>query len=637
MCGITGIFNFDNSPVDRLLLQKMTVLLRHRGPDGSGYFVNGNVGLGHRRLKIIDLSENGQQPISNEDGSVWVTYNGEIYNFSELSAELKKRGHVFKSRTDTEVIVHAYEEWGIDCLERFNGMFAFALHDKEVGSLFLVRDRIGIKPLFYFLDSKRLMFGSEIKAILADPTVPREIDVRCLHNYLSLNYVTAPHTLFKDIKQLLPGHYLKVSQKGSWAERYWNISFAEDNSDQSCTRHWLTKFDHTLNRAVERRLVSDVPFGALLSGGLDSSSVVYYMSKIKTEGTKTFSIGFEEASYDESQDAEIVARELKTEHYSQTIKPKIDYDLIKKLVWHSEEPTADSSLIPMYYLSEMTRSKVTMALAGDGADEILAGYETYQAYYLRKLYRFIPSFVRTAIIGRMVEALPTSMKKVSLDYKLKTFIRGAELPWQQAHYYWRIIFDEEEKKLLYNDAFRNEIGDYHTFDSIRPYFESTDNSGLNAMLEVDTKFYLPNDMLVKVDRASMAHSLEVRVPFLDHELIELVAKMPENLKLNKIGHRKFALKSIMRGRLPKRILRKRKLGFNVPINMWIQGPLRELVLDVLSPHALKRIGILDPKRVEWVINQHLRGKRDLGYQIWSLLILMTWWDMFINSNYSQAS
>jgi asparagine synthase (glutamine-hydrolysing) len=388
---------------------------------------------------------------------------------------------------------------------------------------------------------------------------------------------------------------------------------------------------------VERRLVSDVPFGALLSGGLDSSSVVYYMSKIKTEGTKTFSIGFEEASYDESQDAEIVARELKTEHYSQTIKPKIDYDLIKKLVWHSEEPTADSSLIPMYYLSEMTRSKVTMALAGDGADEILAGYETYQAYYLRKLYRFIPSFVRTAIIGRMVEALPTSMKKVSLDYKLKTFIRGAELPWQQAHYYWRIIFDEEEKKLLYNDAFRNEIGDYHTFDSIRPYFESTDNSGLNAMLEVDTKFYLPNDMLVKVDRASMAHSLEVRVPFLDHELIELVAKMPENLKLNKIGHRKFALKSIMRGRLPKRILRKRKLGFNVPINMWIQGPLRELVLDVLSPHALKRIGILDPKRVEWVINQHLRGKRDLGYQIWSLLILMTWWNMFINSNYSQAS
>jgi asparagine synthase (glutamine-hydrolysing) len=637
MCGITGIFNFDNSPVDRLLLQKMTVLLRHRGPDGSGYFVNGNIGLGHRRLKIIDLSENGRQPISNEDGSVWVTYNGEIYNFSELSAELKKRGHVFKSRTDTEVIVHAYEEWGIDCLERFNGMFAFALHDKEVGSLFLVRDRIGIKPLFYFLDSKRLMFGSEIKAILADPTVPREIDVRCLHNYLSLNYVTAPHTLFKDIKQLLPGHYLKVSQKGSWAERYWNISFAEDNSDQSCTRHWLTKFDHTLNRAVERRLVSDVPFGALLSGGLDSSSVVYYMSKIKTEGTKTFSIGFEEASYDESQDAEIVARELKTEHYSQTIKPKIDYDLIKKLVWHSEEPTADSSLIPMYYLSEMTRSKVTMALAGDGADEILAGYETYQAYYLRKLYRFIPSFVRTAIIGRMVEALPTSMKKVSLDYKLKTFIRGAELPWQQAHYYWRIIFDEEEKKLLYNDAFRNEIGDYHTFDSIRPYFESTDNSGLNAMLEVDTKFYLPNDMLVKVDRASMAHSLEVRVPFLDHELIELVAKMPENLKLNKIGHRKFALKSIMRGRLPKRILRKRKLGFNVPINMWIQGPLRELVLDVLSPHALKRIGILDPKRVEWVINQHLRGKRDLGYQIWSLLILMTWWNMFINSNYSQAS
>jgi asparagine synthase (glutamine-hydrolysing) len=632
MCGISGIFHFDDKEVDAELLRRMTDVLKHRGPDSDGYFISGNLGLGHRRLKIIDLTDKGSQPLSNENCTIWVTYNGEIYNYRELTVELQKKGHVFKSRTDSEAIVHAYEEWGIDCLERFNGMFAFALYDKRAKNLFLVRDRIGIKPLFYFLDSNRLMFGSEIKALLVDPRVPRKIDARCLHNYFSLNYVTAPHTLFKDIKQILPGHYLKVSQKGSWAERYWNISFAEENSDQSYTRHWLTKFDQTLNRAVERRLVSDVPFGALLSGGLDSSSVVYYMSKIKKDGVKTFSIGFEEASYDESKDARIVARKLKTMHYSQYMSPNIDYDLIKKLVWHSEEPTADSSVIPMYYLSEMTRSNVTMALSGDGADEILAGYETYQAHYLRKLYRLIPSFVRTSIIRKMIEALPTSMRKVSFDYKLKAFTRGAELTWQQAHYYWRIIFDEEQKRLLYNDAFRNEIGDYHTFDSIRPYFESTNSSPLNAMLEVDTKFYLPNDMLVKVDRASMANSLEVRVPFLDHELVELVAKMPEKLKLNKFYCRKFALKSIMRGRLPKSILRKRKLGFNVPINVWLQGPLRHLVLDILTPHAMKRIGILNPKRVEWLINQHFTGKRDFGYQIWSLLIFVTWYNMFINSN-----
>lgn len=629
MCGINGIFNLDSSPVDLGLLQKMMTLLKHRGPDGEGHYISGNIGLGHRRLKVIDLSENGRQPLSNEDGTIWVVYNGEIYNFQKLTVELKAKGHRFKSCTDTEVIVHAYEEWGIQCIKRFNGMFAFALYDDRNKTLFLVRDRIGIKPLFYYLENNRLLFASEIKAILADPNVSREIDAKCLHNYFSLNYVTAPLTLFKNIFQLLPGHYLKVSEKGSRLEKYWDISFAAETRSSQNDHEWMENFDSHLHRAVKLRLVSDVPFGAFLSGGLDSSSVVYYMTQVMNTSIKTFSIGFGEKSFNELADAGIVAKSLKTDHYSQTIIPQVDDTFIKKLLWHSEEPTADSSMIPMYYLSKMTRSKVTMALAGDGADELLAGYETYQAYYIRKLYRLIPSFVRTSFIRKMVELLPTSMSKVSFDYKIKSFIRGSELPWREAHLYWRIIFDEQLKSLLYTKDFREEIGNYTTFDFIRPYFERAGNSDLNTMLEVDTKFYLPNDMLVKVDRASMAHSLEVRVPFLDHELVEFTARMPERLKLHRFFQRKFALRSIMKGRLPNVILKKRKLGFNVPINLWIQGALREFVLDTLSAQNLKSIGILEPKTINWVINQHLSGKRDFGYQIWSLLVFVLWWNMFI--------
>lgn len=608
----------------------MTALLKHRGPDGEGYYIKKNIGLGHRRLKIIDLSENGRQPMSNEDDSILVTYNGEIYNYKNLTVELEEKGHVFKSSTDTEVIVHAYEEWGIRCIEHFSGMFAFALYDEKKMTLFLVRDRIGIKPLFYYSGKNRLLFASEIKAILADPSIPREVDAKCLHNYFSLNYVTAPLTLFKNILQVLPGHYLVVNKKGIKSERYWDVAFTADPKDgKKSDLEWLEEFDYQLQRAVEMRLVSDVPFGAFLSGGLDSSSVVYYMTKVMNTGVKTFSIGFDEESFNELPDADIVAESLKTNHYTQIVRPRVDDKFIKKLIWHSEEPTADSSLIPMYCLSEMTRSRVTMALSGDGADEILAGYETYQAYYLRRLYRLIPGFVRTGFIRKIADMLPTSMSKVSLDYKFKTFTRGAELPWQEAHYYWRIIFDEQFKSLLYTDMFRDEIGNYTTFDFIKPYFEKTADSSLNAMLEVDTKFYLPNDMLVKVDRASMAHSLEVRVPFLDHELVEFVARMPERLKLSRFYQKKVALRTIMKGRLPGMVLKKKKLGFNTPVNAWIQGSLREFVLDTLSPQVLKRTGILNQNTVSWIIEQHLSGKRDFGYPIWSLLIFVLWWNMFI--------
>lgn len=633
MCGIVGIVNIDGRNVDKNLLLKMTASLKHRGPDGHGVYIAKNIGLGHTRLKIIDLSEKGNQPISNEDKTIWITVNGEVYNYKSIRDQLEKKGHRIKSDTDIEVIVHSYEEWGINCINKFNGMFALALFDLNNKKLFLVRDRLGIKPLFYFVDDKKLIFASEIKAILVDETIKREIDMKCLHNYLSLNYVTAPVTLFSNIYQLLPGHFLEIDGNRITENKFWNVSFVENKGLKRKDNEWQEEFNELLFQSVERRLMSDVPFGAFLSGGIDSSSIVYFMKQILHDKVKTFSIGFEEKTYNELDDANHVSNWLSTDHYFEIVKPQLDESFIKKIIWHSEEPTADPSIIPMFYLSKMARRNVTMALSGDGADEILAGYETYQAYYLRKLYRFLPAFFRKKVLMRIVESLPTSMTKVSVDYKLKRFVKGAELPWEDAHYYWRIIFDEETKRCLYSKDFKNFLGNYSTFDFIRPYFENAKGSPLNKMLEVDTKFYLPNDMLVKVDRASMAHSLEVRVPFLDHQLVEFVSSMPEKLKLRYFLKKKFALKKIMHNRLPKEVLKKKKLGFNVPINLWIQRPLREFILDTLSVQALNRIGILEPKTVSWIINQHLSGKRDFGYQIWSVLIFVVWWNMFIGSDH----
>lgn len=628
MCGIVGIINRDNRSVYRNIVLEMIAALKHRGPDGTDFYFNKNIGLGHTRLKIIDLSEKGKQPICNEDKTIWLTANGEIYNYKSMKDELEKKGHIFRSNTDIEVIVHSYEEWGIYCLDKINGMFAFALYDQKNEKVFLVRDRLGIKPLFYYKDDKRIIFASEIKAILVNRDVQRKIDIKSFHNYLSLNYVTAPYTLFKNIFQLLPGYYLEIHNNHMIKKRYWDISFVENNEKRK-EREWLDEFDDLLFQSVKRRLMSDVPFGAFLSGGMDSSSIVYYMTQILLNKVKTFSIGFEEKSYNELNDANLVSNYLNCDHYSEIVTPEIDESFLKKIVWHSEEPTADSSIIPMFYLSHMARNKVTMVLSGDGGDEILAGYETYQAYYLRKLYRIIPSFFRRKVISKIVQSLPTSITKISTDYKLKTFTKGAELPWQESHYYWRTIFDEELKNFLYTEDFKNKIGDYSTFDFIDPYFRNAKGSPLNNMLEVDTKFYLPNDMLVKVDRASMAHSLEVRVPFLDHQLVEFVASMPEKLKLRLFLKKKYALKKIMEKRLPKTILRKKKLGFNVPVNAWVKGPLKEIVLDIISLNNLKEIGIFNFDKINWILYQHFKGEKDFGYQVWGLLIFIIWWKMFI--------
>ncbi len=632
MCGIAGIKFFNNKSVNSNVLKRMLSTLKHRGPDGEGIFIKKDIGLGHRRLKIIDLSENGNQPMSNEDESIWLTSNGEIYNYKEIKKELLQKGHIFSSETDIEVIIHAYEEWGIDCLKKFNGMFAFALYDFRIKKLYLVRDRFGIKPLFYFMDKEKIVFASEIKAILELKDIKREIDPEALHNYLSLNYMTAPLTMFRNIFQILPGYYLEIKDNNLIEKKYWDIQFKEEKDHRRSDNLWMEEFDSLLEESVKRRLVSDVPFGAFLSGGIDSSSIVSYMKKILGENVNTFSIGFKEESFNEVEDSIAVSKKLMTKHFTKTVNPEIDEAFLNKIVWHSEEPTADSSIIPMFHLSEMTKRHVTMALSGDGADELLAGYETYQAYYIRKIYRCFPVFVRKGFLKGIIGKLPVSLTKVSFDYKLKVFSRGAELSADESHFYWRKIFDEELKNNLYLKDVRNNFRGYDSFKYIKPYFDHAVGTPLNRMLEFDTRFYLPNDMLVKVDRASMANSLEVRVPFLDHKLVEFISGMPENLKLKYYYKRKYVLRKVMKNRLPKQILQKKKLGFNTPVNVWIKGPLYDLVRDTLSESTIKEIGIFDFTFISRLLDQHRNGSVDHGYRLWNLLIFVMWWKRFIKNS-----
>jgi asparagine synthase (glutamine-hydrolysing) len=631
MCGICGVLHFDEQTPSPGVLSRMTDILRHRGPDARGVHIDGPVGLGHRRLAVIDLSPAGVQPMTNEDGSLWIVFNGEIYNFAEVRRRLENQGHVFRSETDTEVILHAYETWGIDCLAQLNGMFAFALWDSSRKQLWLVRDRLGIKPLFYLQRDDRLLFASEIKSILCDQTVTRQIDYTSLHHYLSLNYTPAPHTLFQGICQLTPGQYLLVNADGrSQAVTYWQPSYRAKRAGSE--NELIETFESQMKLAVKRRLVSDVPLGAFLSGGVDSTAIVYWMSRQIRQPVQTFSIGFREDSYSELGYARQVASCFHTDHHERVVTPDT-VDILPRIVWHAEEPTADSSMVPLYYLAQMAREKVTVALAGDGADEILAGYETYQAFYIARLYRTLPKAVRRHVIRPLVEALPVSYGKVSWDYKLKRFVRGAELDAEAAHGYWRMIFDDVEKRDLYTAKTQQFLGGTSTIDLFREVFAETDaDHPLDRLLYVDSRFYLPNDMLVKVDRMTMAHGLEARVPFLDHQVVELAAALPAYLKLKGYRHKKYALKRAMQQRVPQLPIWRKKAGFNVPKAQWLTGELRDFAFDHLGPGQIGRMGLFKPDKVNDLLNDHMARKQDHSHRIWGLLCLSLWWQQFMTND-----
>jgi asparagine synthase (glutamine-hydrolysing) len=575
--------------------------------------------LGHRRLSIIDLSQAGSQPMRNETGSVSLVFNGEIYNFQELQRLLETKGHRFRSQSDSEVIVHAYEEFGVDCLDHLRGMFAFALWDNDRQRLFAARDRLGKKPFFYCCHQGDFYFGSEIKAILAAPHIPRELDWKSLGFFLSLNYTPAPYTLFQGIRQLEPARYLLWESGQLTSKEYWDVTYPPAVAAVT-SKTALSAFSEVFEEAIRLRLIADVPVGAFLSGGLDSAAVVASAAALYPGRLKTFAIGFGEKSYDERSYARQVAHRHGTEHHEIVVTPEAEA-ILPQLVWHGEEPTADSSMVPVYYLSQFASRQVKVVLTGDGADEILAGYPTYQAHFLLRWLQSWPPAVQKSLHA-LAHSLPVSHRKVSWDFKLKRFTAALAWNLDYAHYSWRRIWAPDELEKLLPGQPLGEAFDLYAYWLER----SSTHSALNRMLYADTRFYLPNDMLVKVDRMTMAHGLEARAPFLDHCLVELAARLPDAWKLKGLIWKKYLLRRLLKGKVPMAIRWQSKRGFNVPVGLWLKGELKNFGADHLS--QLRHLGCFDMTCLENVWQQHQRDERDYSHHLWGLLILSLWWQTF---------
>jgi asparagine synthase (glutamine-hydrolysing) len=627
MCGICGIVKIRETVTEEEI-RAMRDVLSHRGPDQAGTWVQGRVGLGHCRLSIIDLSEQGSQPMFNETGSIALVFNGEIYNFQEIRRVLETKGHIFRSHSDSEAIIHAYEEYGVDCLQHLRGMFAFALWDNGRKQLFAARDRLGKKPFFYSLYRGDFYFGSEIKSILSQERIPREIDRESMGYFLSLNYTPAPHTLFKGIKQLEPGQYLLWQEGNVHITEFWDLSYPPAVAEIPA-KDVLPRFEATLQEAIGLRLIADVPVGAFLSGGLDSSTIVALAAPLYSGQLKTFAIGFGEKSYDERPYAQKIASRYKTEHHEIQVNPDVE-KVVPQLVWHAEEPTADSSMLPLYYLSQFAAQKVKVVLTGDGADEILGGYPTYQAHYLLKFIRKSPKQFQK-LFKNLANSLSVSHNKVSLDFKLKRFVAALDWDYDYAHYSWRRIWSPGELQGLLPGV---------TLPEAFPLYchwlkRSQSDNYLNRMLYADTRFYLANDMLVKVDRMTMAHALEARSPFLDQEVVELAARLPDHWKIRGLFLKKYLLRRLLKNRAPAAIRWQSKRGFNVPVGLWIKGPLRDYFWDHLQ--QLRHLGWIDMKFLEKIFTQHLRDATDYSHHLWGLLILSLWWQLYIQNKPSQAS
>ncbi|MEE4310671.1 MAG: asparagine synthase (glutamine-hydrolyzing) [candidate division KSB1 bacterium] len=627
MCGICGYVNTDSAqPVSRDIIQSMCDSIVHRGPDDQGTYFDNNVGMGMRRLSIIDL-HTGKQPISNEDGTVWIVFNGEIYNYKELRQQLVSKGHIFRTQTDTETIVHAYEEYGEDCPRKLNGMFAFAIWDKRKNIFFLARDRIGIKPLYYYFDRNRLVFGSELKTLLKTGDIPRRIDLQSLDNFLTFEYIPAPRSIFQDIKKLPPAYTLTLFNKEIKLKSYWNLNYTNNGYMESRIQGDIKSLLHD---AVKIRLMSDVPLGAFLSGGIDSSTIVALMSHSMDRPVKTFSIGFEDSSYNELAYARLIARKFNTEHHEFIINPDA-VDLTEKLIGILDEPFGDFSIFPTYLVSKMARDYVTVVLSGDGGDELFAGYDTYIADRLYKHYSRIPAFLRNGAIRRFSEILPPSSKKKGMINRLKRFVEGTKLPEDLRHTRWMIFLQDLEKENLYDENMKSGILEKDPYKFIRNHFNNISylkNDETSQQLYVDISTYLVDDILVKVDRMSMATSLEARVPFLDHRFVELSANIPSHLKL-KGNTTKYILKKSMEEYLPKEILYRGKEGFSIPIKNWLKQELKPMLNDILAPDKLKREGFFNPAYVEQLKKEHLDGNENHSHRLWALMVFGKWYDVYM--------
>ena len=619
--------------VDRAALGAMTDSLRHRGPDDEGFFVEEpdagpTVGLGFRRLSIIDL-ETGNQPITNESASLVLVLNGEIYNFRELRRDLESRGHRFATKADTEVIVHLYEELGPRCVERLNGMFAFALWDREGRELVIARDRFGKKPLYYAEVGRTLLFGSELKSLLRHPRCPRDLDPDSLAHYLALEYVPTPRSILSGVRKLPGGHVLRWREGTIAVERYWDLSFggaAEAFTDDD----YVEQFRQRFREAVRRRLVSDVPLGAFLSGGIDSSSVVAMMAEALPPGAvKTFTIGFDEESFDESQHARRVASHFGTDHHVEMFTPGVLLDVLPTVVDFLDEPFGDASVLPTYLLSRFAREHVTVALGGDGSDEMLAGYPTFPADRAASFYR-VPHLLHERVVMPLADRLPVSTTNFSIEFRLKRFLRGAVLSREVRHPVWLGSFTLEEQDALLVDRGPGALVDWQT-----AFRSAPTNDAIERLIYAYAKTYLQDDILVKVDRASMACSLEVRAPFLDVDLAEFLGQVPARLKLRRF-ETKHLLKRALADVLPPGIATRPKKGFGIPISKWFKHDLRELLQEELSEARLKAQGLFEPAEVQRLLSEHLSGRRDNRKQLWTLFVFQLWHRRFAERAVSPA-
>ena len=637
MCGICGKIDFTGKTVSENLLRSMTDSFAYRGPDDEGFFFDGPVGLGHRRLSIIDLSPAGRQPMSNEDESLWLVFNGEIYDFAQTRKDLLSKGHALKSHTDTETVLHLYEDEGMDCLKRLNGMFAFALWDARLRRLWLARDRLGKKPLLYYWDGKRLIFASEIKAILRDPDVARQIDFEALDLYLTLNYIPAPWTIFKNIRKLPPGHTLLLERGALSTQSFWDIDPSAGEPEGSLPPPALPgdpckdRLRELLEAAVSRRLIADVPLGAFLSGGVDSSIIVALMARHSTQPVKTFSIGYEDLPFfDETHYAREAARFNRTEHYEFKLGYKDILDAFPKVLDLLDEPFADSSAVPTYIVSRETRRHVTVALSGDGGDELFAGYRMYLGESWAKPYARIPSALRERVIAPLAEKLPEGRDQPSLELirRVKKFLRGMSLSFPERFCRWREIFPFSTRQELLRCSPERNVYLELIGQAVEDKKGLFPEDGINLMLYLDVKGLLPGDMLTKVDRMSMAHSLEVRVPFLDHTLVQYVFSLKGSTKLGAWKGKRILLETF-KDLLPPLLHNRPKWGFEMPIGAWLKKELKFLVEEYLHETRIETQGILNPRIIRDMVLDHMSGRRDTSWQLWNLIVFEHWYEKYI--------